>query len=93
MSSMSSRYLKSRAKVNKNNNVTYANRDLLPYQHNEELNSKFFTKAENKAENKNAPHHEFRKNHKSSGMVLQSQPFDDIYSHKFKSGLDNYQRP
>lgn len=89
MSSMSSRYLKSRAKAN----LTYANRDLLPYQHTEELSSKFFAKGESKAENKNAPPHEFRKNHKSSGMVLQSQPFDDIYSHKFKSGLDNYQRP
>jgi hypothetical protein len=78
---MSSRYLKNRAKAN-----LRTNKDLLPYQQTDELNGKFFTKAETKT-------NDFRKNHKSSGMVLQSQPFDDIYSRKFKSGLDNYQRP
>lgn len=66
MSSMSSRYLRNRAKANQN----YANRDLIPYQKNDQLNCKFFSKQESKPEAKSNGIYELRKNHKSSGVVL-----------------------
>lgn len=67
MSSMSSRYLKGRAKAS-----LRTNKDLQPYTQTDELNGKFFTNTM-KADTKqkvmlNGP--DFRKNHKSSGMVL-----------------------